>query len=112
MPVFGAYSRYYDLLYRDKDYAGEAAYVHGLIERYRPGSVSILDLGCGTGRHDFCLAELGHELTGVDLSHEMLAVAAQQKAAFAGPGKAPTFVQGECARSARQTFGVSSRSPT
>ena len=25
--VFDAYARYYDLLYRDKDYAGEAEYV-------------------------------------------------------------------------------------
>lgn len=107
MPVFGAYSSYYDLLYRDKDYAGEAAYVHGLIERHRPGSVSILDLGCGTGRHDFCLAQLGHEVTGVDRSGEMLAVAARQQATFQGPGKPPTFVQGDV-RSVRlgQTFGV------
>jgi SAM-dependent methyltransferase len=107
MSVFGGYSRYYDLLYRDKDYAGEAAYVHGLIERHRPGSVSILDLGCGTGRHDFCLTQLGHELTGVDLSHEMLAVAEREKAAFQGPRAAPTFVQGDV-RSVRlgKSFGV------
>ena len=25
--LFGAYSRYYDLLYRDKNYTGEAAYI-------------------------------------------------------------------------------------
>jgi len=107
MAVFGAYSRYYDLLYKDKDYAGEAAYIHALIERHRPGSVSILDLGCGTGRHDFCLTQLGHELTGVDLSHEMLAVAAQEKAAFSGSRAAPTFVQGDV-RSVRlgKSFGV------
>ncbi|HYO94889.1 MAG TPA: methyltransferase domain-containing protein [Polyangiaceae bacterium] len=107
MSVFGAYSRYYDLLYKDKDYAAEAAYVHGLIERHRPGSVSILDLGCGTGKHDFFLTRMGHELTGVDLSEEMLAVAAQEKAAFGGPQAAPTFVQGDV-RSVRlgKTFGV------
>jgi SAM-dependent methyltransferase len=107
MAVFGDYSRYYDLLYRDKDYAGEAAYVHDLIERHRPGSVSILDLGCGTGRHDFCLTRLGHDVTGVDLSHEMLAVAAREKAAFNGPRPAPNFTQGDV-RSVRlgRTFGV------
>ena len=107
MSVFGDYSRYYDLLYRDKDYAAESDYVHGLIERHRPGSLSILDLGCGTGRHDFCLTRLGHELTGVDLSHEMLAVAQREKAAFGGPGTPPTFVQGDV-RSLRlgKTFDV------
>lgn len=107
MGVFGDYSRYYDLLYRDKDYAGEAAYVHRLIERHRPGSKTVLDLGCGTGRHDFCLTELGHELTGVDRSQEMLAAAEREKSRFRGPGPAPTFAHGDV-RSVRlgRTFGV------
>ena len=29
--VFNAYAKYYDLLYKDKDYAAEAAYIDGLI---------------------------------------------------------------------------------
>ena len=33
--VFDAYSRYYDLLYRDKDYAAEAEYVASLLRRMR-----------------------------------------------------------------------------
>jgi len=37
----------------------------------KPGS-SILDLGCGTGYLTLELLTLGHRLTGVDLSHEML----------------------------------------
>lgn len=75
MPVFGAYSRYYNLFYKDKDYAGEAGYVHDLIQKHRPAAKSVLDLGCGTGRHDLLLAERGYETTGVDLSADMLAVA-------------------------------------
>lgn len=75
MSVFAAYSQYYDLLYRDKDYAAEARYVHELIARYRPGARSVLDLGCGTGRHAALLAEHGYDLTGVDFSEEMLRVA-------------------------------------
>lgn len=31
MRVFDAYARYYDLLYRDKDYRAEAGYVAKLI---------------------------------------------------------------------------------
>jgi SAM-dependent methyltransferase len=95
MSVFGDYSRYYDLLYRDKDYAAESNYIHGLIQRHRQGALSILDLGCGTGRHDFCLTRLGHELTGVDLSREMLAVAEREKGAIAASQALPTFVQGD-----------------
>jgi SAM-dependent methyltransferase len=78
MNVFGKYSRYYNLLYKDKDYAGEAEYVHSLIQKYNPNTRSILNLGCGTGRHDVLLAEKGYSVTGVDMSEEMLAVANSQ----------------------------------
>lgn len=76
MPVFGAYARYYNLLYKDKDYTGEADYIHRLIGQHQPQARTILDLGCGTGRHDQLLTRHGYELTGVDQSAEMLAVAA------------------------------------
>lgn len=75
MSVFNEYARYYDLLYRDKDYAGEAEYVHGLIQSHVPGAQNILNLGCGSGRHDRCLTQLGYTVTGVDLSEEMLTAA-------------------------------------
>jgi SAM-dependent methyltransferase len=78
MKVFGAYSRYYSLFYKDKDYAGEAEYVHGLIQKHHLGATSVLDLGCGTGRHAFLLAGMGYRVTGVDRSEEMLAVARSQ----------------------------------
>lgn len=76
MTVFGSYAEYYDLFYGDKDYGKEAAYVKTLLNKYGEGKVKkILDLGCGTGRHDVLLAELGYEMTGVDRSPEMLALA-------------------------------------
>lgn len=78
--VFDAYAAYYDLLYRDKDYAGEAAYVHGLIRRYAPGARDILELGCGTGRHAEAFAQLGFRVTGVDRSGEMVARARERAA--------------------------------
>jgi SAM-dependent methyltransferase len=103
MTVFGAYSQYYDLLYKDKDYAGEAAYVRSLIEQHRPGARSLLDLGCGTGRHALLLAASGYAVTGVDRSVEML-VAARTQLADASPeyaaqlassGVAPEFLEGD-----------------
>jgi SAM-dependent methyltransferase len=108
--VFEAYSQYYDLLYRDKNYAAEADYVHGLIERERPGSQTLLDLGCGTGRHDFLLSERGYRVTGVDMSADMLQVAEAERARrLASPAKSepPTFAQGDV-RSVRlgQRFDV------
>jgi SAM-dependent methyltransferase len=42
------------------------------------GAKTVLDLGCGTGRHDLLLAGKGYSITGVDMSEEMLAVANSQ----------------------------------
>lgn len=75
MSVFNEYARYYDLLYRDKDFAGEAEYVHALIKSHAPGARSVLNLGCGSGRHDRELVHRGYQITGVDLSEEMLVAA-------------------------------------
>jgi SAM-dependent methyltransferase len=105
--VFGAYSRYYNLLYRDKDYAGEASYVRSLIQRHHPQAKTVLDLGCGTGRHAALLAGMGYSLTGVDRSEEMLAVARSQAAANVDAKSIPEFAQGDI-RSVRlgKTFDV------
>ena len=95
MAVFGTYSRYYNLLYKDKDYAGETEYVKSLIGKHNPGALSILDLGCGTGRHDLLLAEKGYEVTGVDRSEEMLAVAHSQLSTLNPQRPSCTFHQGD-----------------
>jgi SAM-dependent methyltransferase len=71
--VFADYARYYDLLYRDKDYAAEADYVAGLIKKYHPGAESILELGSGTGIHASLLTEKGFGVHGIERSPEMLA---------------------------------------
>jgi len=95
MTVFGPYSRYYNLLYQDKDYVAEAAYVNGLIRKHLPAAASLLDLGCGTGKHCLLLAEMGYEVTGVDMSKEMLSVAASTIASLNPPPAAIDFHQGD-----------------
>lgn len=80
--VFDAYARYYDLLYRDKDYAGEAAYVAAQLRRHAPAAASILELGCGTGGHAEHLARMGFAVRGIDQSETMLADAAARKASL------------------------------
>lgn len=92
MSVFGAYARYYDLLYRDKDYAGEAAYVAALVARFHGGAGSLLELGCGTGRHAALLAGHGYEVVGVDRSDVMLSRARER---VAGAARAPHFLRGD-----------------
>ena len=75
MRAFKDYSQYYNLLYGDKDYNGESNYIESLICEYLPRAKTILDLGCGTGRHDSILSEKGYRVHGIDLSQKMLAVA-------------------------------------
>ena len=82
MSVFNEYARYYDLLYRDKDYAAEAAYVASNIRRHSPRATRILELGCGTGVHAEQLARLGFIVHGIDLSETMLARAQARKTAL------------------------------
>jgi len=99
--VFDAYARYYDLLYRDKDYAGEAAYVAAHLRRLAPQAKSLLELGCGTGTHAEYLARMGFAVHGVDQSDTMLARAAERRAALpAQVGARVTFGAGD-ARSVR-----------
>lgn len=80
--VFNEYAHYYDLLYKDKDYSGEANYIDGLIKKYRPGARTILDLGCGTGKHAALLAQRGYKVHGIDRSVEMLKEAEKRSAQY------------------------------
>lgn len=73
MNIFSEYAEYYNLLYKDKNYSGEAGYVASLLERYNDGFPGLLlDVGCGTGRHAALLADKGCKIYGVDLSRDML----------------------------------------
>lgn len=80
MKIFEHYARYYNLLYQDKDYSGEADYVARLLQEYEPGIDTVLDIGCGTGLHAERLAEKGFHVHGIDQSAEMLEVAEHRRA--------------------------------
>jgi SAM-dependent methyltransferase len=73
--VFANYANYYDLLYQDKDYVGEADFIHNLLKKYAPDAKTIMEMGCGTGNHAMLLAKEGYQIYGVDSSDEMLAKA-------------------------------------
>ena len=71
--IFDKYSAYYDLLYYDKDYEKEANFINELlIKNGIKKGASILELGCGTGKHAKIFSELGYNLLGVDQSEEMI----------------------------------------
>lgn len=92
MTVFASYGKYYDLLNAEKDYKGEAEYVARFLENAR----TVLELGCGTGRHAQMLAGGGFQVCGVDRSEEMLSLARRRSvpAAELVLGDARTFRHG------------------
>lgn len=73
--AFNAYSRYYDLLYRDKDYGSEVAYIRNILHRHGVTAGDVLELGAGTGKHGRLLAREGYTVQGIERSAEMLAQA-------------------------------------
>ena len=77
----------YDKVNADVDYSAWADFIEKIIEReYGDGAPElILDLGSGTGRMTIELASRGYDMTGVDLSPEMLDVA-RREAEEAGLG--------------------------
>ncbi|MBW7961149.1 class I SAM-dependent methyltransferase [Bradyrhizobium sp. BR 10261] len=83
MIVFADYAPWYDLLYRDKDYAGETSFVEARLHDHGTSSGKLLDIGCGTGLHALAFAQRGWNVTGIDLSDEMIA-SAKARAAQAG----------------------------
>jgi len=93
-PIFDAYAIYYDLLYQDKNYELEVNYVRGLLDKYRPAvGSSILDLGCGTGKHAEILSKMGYVVQGVDLSEAMVNAATSRK--YLDCVVKPTFTMGD-----------------
>ena len=77
---FGQYSRYYDLLYRDKDYPSEAAYVARTLRSHLPAAKTILEFGAGTGRHGRLLSGHGFDVLGVERSETMVTAADESTA--------------------------------
>jgi len=74
--TFIEYSKYYNLLYADKNYKDEANYICNLIDKNSTIEVNdILNLGCGTGNHDLYLSVKGYKITGIDLSENMINIA-------------------------------------
>lgn len=68
----------YDRFTADVDYPAWADYLE---RHFRTGKLpirAVLDLACGTGSLTWLLAQRGYDMTGVDLSEEMLSVAREK----------------------------------
>lgn len=76
---FDRSAKVYDLLYADKRTAEEVDYIVELLSRFnvRPGA-SLLEFGCGTGRHARELVGRGFSVTGIERSPQMAGIAIAQ----------------------------------
>jgi len=80
-----AYS--YDRLMESMPYGDWLRFTRECFQRYALQPVTVADLGCGTGTIAIPLAAEGYRVTGIDLSEDMLAVAAQKAEAHSAPMK-------------------------
>ena len=73
------YSQLYDLIHANKDYEEDVKNILTLLREFNilEEINSLLDFGCGTGKHLSIFRSLKFHVQGYDLSEEMLAIASQ-----------------------------------
>ncbi len=75
MTAYRSFALLYDELMNDVPYNNWIDYVEKMMKKYGNGGNRFLDIGCGTGAISIPLAKKGFNVTGIDLSEDMLAVA-------------------------------------
>ena len=78
MESYTVLAEFYDQLTTDVPYVRWADYLEKQFARHKNPIRSIVELGCGTGTLAAILAARGYQVTAVDLSPDMLSVAAEK----------------------------------
>ena len=69
-------SPFYHQLYRERDYSEATYFMNNLISKLQiDKNSSILDLACGRGRYSLYLSNIGHKVTGIDISKKNISEA-------------------------------------
>ncbi len=89
MDAYHALASSYDRLTNDVPYEAVVAFYRQILDREGLSPRTAVDLACGTGSVAVLLAESGLQVTAVDMSEEMLCVAAQKTQDMENP---PYFV--------------------
>jgi SAM-dependent methyltransferase len=79
MSNFNAYSKYYDLIYNNKNYSSEVDYVTSLFNKYGSKINNVLELGSGTGNHANYFTSKKYNITGIERSKEMVLLSNEKK---------------------------------
>ncbi len=79
MNRYNDFARVYDRLMRaDVDYEAWADYIENIFTRYRKNPSLVCDLACGTGNITIPLSRRGYDMTGIDISEDMLNIAREK----------------------------------
>ena len=69
-------SPFYHQLYKERDYSEATYFMNNLISKLQiDKNSSILDLACGRGRYSLYLSNIGHKVTGIDISKKNISEA-------------------------------------
>ncbi len=73
-------SDYYHLLYQHRDEQEAMDFIRKLIDHLQPAKgATMVDFACGKGRHSKALADMGFDVTGIDLSASSIEEAKQDE---------------------------------
>ncbi|WP_409341404.1 class I SAM-dependent DNA methyltransferase [Paenibacillus sp. MBLB4367] len=91
--AYRQFASVYDRLMADMPYADWLRFADDCWRRFgRPATV--VDLGCGTGTIAVPMAGQGFQVTGIDISEDMLAIAQQKSdAVFGNAGRGPVWLK-------------------
>jgi SAM-dependent methyltransferase len=89
LALYSRLAGYYDRIYWWKDYEKEVDFLLRAFERCGVKGKRVLEVACGTGSHSKILARRGYEVTGVDISEDVLGIARRKVK------RGATFVRGD-----------------
>ncbi len=79
MNSYSDFAEIYDsLMHRDIDYEKWADYIENLFDMYDVNPKLVCDVACGTGNITIPMAKRGYDMTGVDISEDMLNIAREK----------------------------------
>lgn len=79
MEAYTGFAEVYDTFMDNIDYREWSNYLISLLKEHGIQDGLVLDLGCGTGNVTECLAGAGYDMTGIDMSEDMLNIAMKKK---------------------------------
>lgn len=75
MRSYNGFAQFYDCLTENVDYEVRSDYISNFFSEYGNGGKKLLDLACGTGSFSNIFEQKGFDVTGIDLSSDMLTIA-------------------------------------